>query len=279
MAAFFLISPSLFWGADGQNMAERHLQQQFIELKQQFEKDIKQQAEQQILSAISVKTVALAWAIATENAQLNKDQELKYWPARIRFFKKTWGQNRNWEEREFLALELYYEALKNFAQIRLANNQQFDFLDELNKATTQISKEIGSNNLSETLQRRFVISESLVTIMAIFVRSSSNGEYLDDEVSFILENMAKKSKSIHTRPDAHHRARLYLLYANNIKALNHLVFLLAHNAAPPLNRELKAIYSTWAIHGNGSSVPDILSLAWVAQAQASLPIAFWLATH
>jgi len=95
----------------------------------------------------------------------------------------------------------------------------------------------------------------------------------------VLADMVARSEAVNQRQDIHYRAKLSFLYAGNLSGLTAMIFLLGQSAGPPLSQEMAALHGTLNKYGPGSSLPSAMSLTAVAQAQASLPLAYWLATH
>ncbi len=251
------------------------LQIEFLELKKKFELDAKKVKEQKILTTMALETTARSWALAA--SFLGADER----GARLK--KSTLDKavtSKNWETRELAALEYYYEAILSLTMKIAQKNNQKTLLDELEAIIAETAEQLeGLGAKPEgALEKRAVLSGGLTGIMAVAVKSVGGGA-MEQPIQLIVKEMLSRANAISARPDIHYRAKLYLLYVNNVQGLTALTFLLGHNAGPPLSGELAKVHSAWNAHVENANLPDTLSLTWTAHYQAVLPLAFWLATH
>ncbi len=251
------------------------LQVEFLELKKQFERDAKRVKEQKILATMALETAARSWALAA--SFLGADEK------GTRLKKSALDRavaSKNWEKRELAALEYYYEAILSLTRTMAQKNSQKTLLDELDSITAETAEQLEGLGAKPDgiLEKRVVLSGVLTGIMAVAVKSVGGGA-MEQPIQLIVKKMLSKANKISARPDIHYRAKLYLLYVNNVQGLTALTFLLGHNAGPPLSGELAKVHSSWNDHVEDANLPDTLSLTWTAHYQAALPLAFWLATH
>ncbi len=139
-------------------------------------------------------------------------------------------------------------------------------MKELDSIAAKTAEEVSAlkKKPEAALEKRVVISGALTGITAVAVKSVGGGA-MEKPVQLIVKEMLYKANSISERPDIHYRAKLSLLYANNVDGLTALIFLLGHNAGPPLSNELAKVHNAWNIHVRDASLPDTLSLTWTAQ--------------
>ncbi|UQZ88004.1 hypothetical protein C4J81_01730 [Deltaproteobacteria bacterium Smac51] len=251
------------------------LQQEFLKLKKKFEQDAQKTKEQKTLTTLALETTAQSWALAASFIGSN-DAELRNKKTAI---DKAMA-SKNWDSREMAALEYYYEAL--FAMTRKAaqNKSQAPLLVELDSIAAKTAEQLAGlkGKPDAALEKRVVLSGSLTGIMAVAVKSVGGGA-MEQPIQLIVKETLSKANAVSARPDIHYRAKLSLLYANNVHGLTALTFLLGHNAGPPLSNELAKVHNAWNTHVRDASLPDTMSLTWTAQCQAALPLSFWLATH
>jgi hypothetical protein len=276
----WLLLTSPFFEAGAWAVEPDILRLDFIKLKSLFETEAKKTTEQKVLASLALKTTALSWAMAAANLSGAEKFEEPRWSAKIMNFERSWESTKNWDERELAALEFYYEAMSDMARILASRNRQIFFLEELEKLSAKTAETLLNfgDKADGGLERRVIISGALAGVTSLAVRSVGGGA-MERPAQLVIKDMINKANDISERPDAHYRAKLSLLYANNAQGLTSLVFLLGHNAEPALNRELTAVRGAWNRHGAGGALPDAMSLSWAAQAQASLPLAYWLATR
>jgi hypothetical protein len=279
LLAWFILTPPFFEPGAGA-VEPDILRLEFIKLKSLFETEAKKTTEQKILASLALKTTALSWAMTATNLSGAENFEEPRWAVKIRNFERDWENTANWDERELLALEFYYAAMSDVARVLASRNRHILFLEELEKLSAKTAESLLNfgDKVDGGLERRVIISGALASVTSLAVRSVGGGA-MEQPVQVVIKDMINKANGISERPDAHYRAKLSLLYANNAQGLTSLVFLLGHNAEPALNRELAAVRNAWNRHSAGGALPDATSLSWAAQAQASLPLAYWLATR
>ncbi len=252
------------------------LKREFLKLKEDFEKDVKRVREQNVLTTMALETTAQSWGLAATFMKVDASRGMRQ--------KKTAMDRamtaKNWDRREMAALEYYYEAILLITRAMSMRNNQPPLLTELDAiaAKTAEQKKGLEAKPDGALEKRVLLSGALSGVMAVAVKSVGGGA-MEKPVQLIVKEMLYKANSISERPDIHYRAKLSLLYANNVDGLTALIFLLGHNAGPPLSNELAKVHSSWKDHLEDANLPDALSLTWTAQYQAVLPLSFWLATH
>lgn len=255
------------------------LRADYLRLKERFEAQARQNTDPRVLSCLAVETVALSWTLAA--AQLTEDEDARReWRTKAAEFETSWDEAKTWDARHLRALELYYEALTEVDLYLVTQGQRQLLAKELTQIENQTQRQLQalSDREDPDLEKRVVLSGALVSLASVATRSLG-GAPMEEPVAALLQALVLKSGEIQKRSDLHYRAKLSLLYANNLKGLTTLVFLLGQTAGPPLSRELALIHRSLNQYGQGHSLPYANSLVWVAQAQAVLPLAYWLATH
>jgi len=247
-------------------------------LKHNFEEQIKTTSDPKAASCLSVETAAVSWLLAAANLAANREDSQK-WLSKVAEFEKNKGDSKNWDSRHITALEFYYESMTEIIPLLSVKAGQPFMLSELEEIMDKTEEQFAALEGKPDVvpEKRVVISGALVGLMSVIVRAVGGGS-MEQPVQGIMSNVVTKADHISKRPDIHYRAKLSLLYANNIQGLTALVFLLGQNAGPPLSAELAVVHGTLNQYGSDLSLPDIMSMTWVAQAQASLPLAYWLAT-
>ena len=260
-------------------VANNRLRGEYQRLKQRFEDRVKVTSDPKAASCLSVETSALAWLLATTNLAADHDGSRK-WLNKAAEFEKIAAESQNWDARHLTALEFYYDSLAEIIPLLSTKTSLPFMITELDQVVDKTEEQLAAleGKPDAYLEKRVVLSGAMVSLMSVMVRAVGGGS-MEQPVQGILSNVVTKADHISKRPDVHYRAKLSLLYANNIQGLTALVFLLGQNAGPPLSTELAVVHGTLNQYSLDLSLPDIISLTWVAQAQASLPLAFWLATN
>ncbi len=252
------------------------LRADYLRLKERFEAQARQNTDPRVLSCLAVETVALSWTLAA--AQLTEDEDARReWRTKAAEFEASWNET-SWETRHLRALELYYEALTEVDLYLVTQGQRQALAKELTQIDSQTQRQLQALADREDLEKRVILSGALVSLASVAIRSLG-GAPMEEPVGALLQALVVKSGEIQKRSDLHYRAKLSLFYANNLKGLTSLIFLLGQTAGPPLSRELALIHRSLNQYGQGHSLPYANSLVWVAQAQAVLPLAYWVATH
>ena len=249
----------------------------FLRLKDRFETLAQHYSDPIILACLAVETTAQAWTLAA--ARLTEDPANRAgWQARAAEFEKSWSISRDWDARHRRALKVYYEALSEVAGkvagVNQDGRQNADLaaaLDRNDRALKMLAKR------PDDYLEKEVLSYGLMSLAEVIIRSSDLA--LDQPAGLILEAVAKETEALHRRKGLHYRARLAFIYAAQVQALTDLIFLLGQAAGPPLSRPLADIRASLDKAGADSRLPTTLCLAWTAQAQASLPLAYWLSTR
>jgi hypothetical protein len=257
------------------------LKTDYLRLKTRFESQVKESEDPEALAGQALESAALAWTLAA--AHVNDDPEAKAeWLAQAAAVEEAARNNSagDLESRHLAALELLYKALREVALYLVTERQQNPLARDLKKIHAKTRRQLTehSNKPESDLEKRVILSGALINLSAVIVRSAG-GENLTRTALDIMRETAEKSDAAGRRADLHYRAKLSLLYAGNLQGLTAMVFLLGFSAGPPLSRDLAALHGTLNRYGPGTTLSQSLSLTWTALAQASLPLAYWLATR
>ena len=249
----------------------------FLRLKDRFETLAQRYSDPIILACLAVETTAQAWTLAA--ARLTEDPENQArWQARASEFEKSWSVNRDWDARHQRALKVYYEALSEVAtkvagvsQDGSQNAELATVLDRNDRALKILAKR------PDDYLEKEILSYGLMSLAEVIIRSSDLG--LDQPAEFILKAVAEETGALRRRKGLHYRARLAFIYTTQVQGLTDLIFLLGQAAGPPLSHSLADIRAALDKAGADPRLPTTLCLIWTAQAQASLPLAYWLSTR
>ena len=255
------------------------LQVEFISLKERLESGITENSDPAAVACLAAETTALAWLLAA--VHLMEDEESRReWLAKAADFRESWAESGDWDARHLAALEHYYDALSELSIFLVSENQQKPLALEWQQIREKTKQQLALLNgkPESSLEKRVLLSGALVSLSSVAVRSVGGGS-MTRPVRQIITELMEKSKNVNQRSDLHYRAKLSLLYAGNLQGLTALTFLLGMNAGPPLSGDLATLHGTLNKYGPGSSLPQATSLTWTAQAQASLPLAYWLASQ
>lgn len=258
--------------------SDDRLRENFLSLKDRFETLARDDTDPQALACLGAETAALAWSLAVI-AQTEDPEAREEWRNRAEAFETSIEISKNWDDRHLQALELYYQALWESTLYLVTKNEQPGLARDLRSIAEQTRKKLATltDHPELNLEKRVLWSAALVGLASVAVRSLGGGT-LARPVERIMKDLVARAEAVDRRSDLHYRAKLSLLYINNLQGFTALIFLLGRNAGPPLSRELAALHGMLNKYGPRRSLPDALSLTWTAQAQASLPVAFWLAT-
>jgi hypothetical protein len=250
----------------------------FLRLKSRFETLTRKNSDPEVLSCLAMETTALAWTLAAAN--LTEDAEARAeWQERAVAFEKSWAISEDWKLRQQSALRMYYEAMREIALFLVSKNKPGRLASDLNKIMIRARQNVsGLNNHPDFALERLALSGNLVNMAAMIVRSLGNGT-LDRPVELILQDMLAEAEATRRRGDIHYRAKLALLYASNIQGLTDLIFLMALPAGPPLSQDLALIHGNLNKSSDDRRLTTSLSLTWIAQTQATLPLAYWVTTQ
>jgi hypothetical protein len=252
-------------------------QSNFLRLKDRFETLAQRYSDPIILACLAVETTAQAWTLAAARLTRDPANQAK-WQARAAEFEKSWSASRNWDARHRRALKVYYEALSEVAR-KVAgvypggrqNAELMVVLDRNERALAALAK-----HPDDYLEKE-ALSYGLMNLADVIVRASDLG--LDQPADLILDAVTKETRALRRQKGLHYRARLAFIYSAQVQALTNLLFLLGQAAGPPLSRSLAEIRIALDKDGADSRLPTTLGLLWTAQAQASLPLAYWLSTR
>ena len=251
----------------------------FLLLKERFETLVQRHSDPIILTCLAVETTAQAWTLAA--ARLTDDPTVKaQWQARAIRFEKSWSAGRDWDNRHRRALRIYYEALSEVARkmagIRHDGRQNAELaivLEETDQALAVLAKKRPPDGYLE----KEALSYGLMTLAGLIIRSSDHS--LGPPADLILEAVDGEVEDLQQRKGLHYRARLSFIYTAQIQGLTDLIFLLGQTSGPALSLQLAEIQAALGKDGADPRLPTTLSLFWTAQAQASLPLAYWLSSR
>ena len=252
-------------------------QSSFLRLKEHFETLAQRYSDPIILTCLAVETTAQAWTLAAARLAEDSASQVK-WQARALDFEKSWSSSRDWDSRHRQALKVYYEALSEVAR-KVAgfypngrqNAELAVVLDRNERAMAALSK-----NPDDYLEKE-TFSYGLMNLADLIIRSTDLE--LDQPADLIMDAVIKETRALRRQKGLHYRARLAFIYAAQIQGLTDMLFLLGQAAGPPLSRPLTEVRIALDKEGADSNLPTNLSLIWTAQAQASLPLAYWLSTR
>jgi hypothetical protein len=254
-------------------------QANFLRLKERFETLAQRHSDPVILACLAVETTAQAWTLAA--ARLTEDPIIQaQWKARAAGFEKSWSSaGWDWDTRHRRALRVYYEAFSDVARkvagVRTdgrRNDELAAVLEKADKALAALSK-----RSPDAYLEREALSHGLMSLASIVIHSSDHR--LGRPAGLILEAVDEAVDDLRHRKGLHYRARLSFIYTAQVQGLTDLIFLLSQTAGPPLSRPLAEIQAALDRAGADPRLPITLSLLWTAQAQASLPLAYWLSTR
>lgn len=251
--------------------------QNFLRLKERFELLALRYSDPIALACLAVETTAEAWTLAA--ARLADDPAIQtHWRAKAAELDKSLSSSRDWDARHRRALKLYCEALSEVASKVAALRPEGRLHTELSAVLEQIDRDLAAlaRRTPDAYLEKEVLSRNLMSLADLIVRYS--GPELDQPADLILDAIAEETRDLRRRKGLHYRARLAFIYTAQVQALTDLIFLLGPAAGPPLSRPLAEIRNTLDKAGADPRLPTTLSLAWTAQAQASLPLAYWLSS-
>jgi len=252
--------------------------QDYLHLKDRFETLVQNYSDPAILACLAVETTAQAWILAA--AGLAEDPSAQdLWRTKAMEFEKSWSASRDWEGRHWLALKIYHEALREVVRQLAKGHPEgspvAELAAELNRNDSDLAV-LAANPPDASLEKE-ILSRSLIDLARLIIRSI--GPRLNPRADLILAEVAEKTQALRDRKDLHYRAKLAFIYAAQIQGLTDLIFLLGPTAGPPLNHSLAEIKAALEKTGTDHRLSTTLCLVWTAQAQASLPLAYWLSTR
>ena len=255
------------------------LRTQYRRLKTNFENLVQQDENQTAITCLAVETAAMSWGLAMADFQI-KTSRGNGWAEKVKEFENSWAVSEEWESRHLRALEFYHEAFETLVLAWVADRQQTWLQNELNSIQFETASQLADldDRPDNGPEKRVILSGALASLMGVAVKSIG-GATTTESVRLIMEDTVAKARAVGFRTDLHFRGRMSLLYAANLQSLTSLTFLLGRDTGPPLNRELAVIHSGLNQHGPDGGLPRAICLTWTAQAQASVPLAYWLVTH
>lgn len=262
------------------------LNEAFSSLKEQFESQARRQnlAPAQ-LTILGLETTARAWALAATH--LTEDPEAREeWLSRAEQLaspgqepghKGPSAPSRELDERHSAALELYYQAFREAVLYLVTVKQQKVLALEMRRIHRLTGDKLArlTNQPQRELEKRVILSGALVSLATVGIRSLG-GNLLSPQLEGLVRDWVERAETLSRRSDLHYRARLQLLYISNLRHLTALVFVLGRQAGPPLSRELAMLHGNLNHYGPKRGLPGAQSLIWAAQAQAAIPLAYWL---
>jgi hypothetical protein len=249
--------------------------QNYIRLKERFESLAPRFSDPAILTCLAVETTALAWTLAA--ARLTEDQARQVkWQTRAAEFEKSWSASRDWEARHRRALNVYYEAFSEVARQLAGPGQDGGQNADLRAVLDRTDRDMSflDPRDPDAFLEKEALSRGLMGLGSIIIHSF--GPEPSETAELILATVTEETRALSRRKDIHFRARLALIYAAQVQALTEILFLLGPAAGPPLHPALEEIKAALEKSGADPRLPTTLSLLWTAQAQASLPLAYWL---
>lgn len=261
------------------------LDDDFSFLKEQFEFQARKNPPQSQLSLLSLETAAQAWILAAIN--LTEDPEARdEWrqqAARLSSFRRETGPkdgaaaHQDLEARHTAALELYYQAFRELALYLVTVRPEKHLAQEMKSIHRLTRDKLArlTDQPQRELEKRVILSGALVALATVAVRSLG-GQILSAQMEGLVKGWLTRTEILSRRSDLHYRAKLQLLYIGNLRRLTALIFLLGRQAGPPLSRELAALHGSLNIYGPQRGLPGAQGLLWAAQAQAAIPLAYWL---
>lgn len=273
---FFLVVAQAPAGTTG---SDEILRAQYLRMKTHFESLAQQSANPTVITCLAVETTAVSWGLALADFH-RKTGRGNEWSKKVTEFEKSWTSAKDWEKRHLQALEFYHKAFETLITDWLDDRQQPWLHEELASIKSETYSQLAAleGRSDDGPEKKVILSGALTSLMGLAVRSIGGGP-TGESVRLIMKDTVVKARTIGFRTDLHFRGRMSLLYAANIQSLASLMFLLGRDAGPPLNRELAVIHANLNKYGPDGGLPRAMCLTWTAQAQASLPLAYWLATH
>lgn len=294
---FLWCLPLCFGGfqAGGVALAEE-LDEAFSQLKENFETQARQNLAPAQLSILGLETTAQAWALAalglTEDPEAR--EEWRVWAEKAYFSPHRSasdeteagrigigpGDRQSLEERHSAALELYYLAFREVVLYLVTANQQKDLALEMkliHRLTRNKLARLGEQP-QQALEKRVILSGALVALATVAIRSLG-GNLLNPQMEGLVKNWLERTEILSRRVDLHYRARLQLMYISNLRRLTALIFIFGRQAGPSLSRELAQLHGNLNLYSPKRGLPGAQSLIWAAQAQAAIPLAYWLSRH
>lgn len=294
---FLWCLPFCFGGFQAGSVARaEEVDEDFSRLKEHFEAQARQNQAPAQLSILGLETTAQAWALAA--ARLTEDPEAREeWriraektpssPTRLTDdeveaggVRKSPANRQSLEERHSAALELYYQAFREVALYLVTAKQQKDLALDMQLIHRRTRDKLArlEGQPQRALEKRVVLSGALVALATVSIRSLG-GNLLNPQMEGLVRDWLERTETLSRRVDLHYRARLQLLYIGNLRHLTSLVFILGRQAGPPLGRELAQLHGNLNLYGPKRGLPGAQSLIWAAQAQAAIPLAYWLSRH
>lgn len=273
-ALFFFPSPLAFAGDADQDPAG-----DFLRLKLGLETkagDLAGRPEE--LACLGLETTAMAWALAALNLA-GDEASGRLWRNRIEKLEGS-GADDDPERRRLAALELYYDALHEVALNLARQTASEPFEVELRTIRTEALAKLGAvdDNSGAAWARKAVISEAAALTASALARALG-GAPLSRPTAEIMARLRKRTEALDRRTDLHHRARMRLIYLAHLRELTSLTFLMGLSAGPPVSGQMASIHAELNRRGSAiNSETGSEGLIWTAQAQASIPLAYWLAT-
>jgi hypothetical protein len=265
--------------AEAPDYALRDLEGRLGELKIGFENDLVGVKEQNAIQARSWKAMSFAFfmALGEMSPENYGDYHAKNAPPLDVIFA---DREKSWELKEISAIKKYYEALTRIVTILAGQKGDKLTLAKLKAILARPGSEPGKTRTRPTQEAEAKVFWSnrvaAVFPLAVELLAPEYSQELDD----ITEDMLNRAEIIAIRRDIHYRARLDLLYLNNVQSLASMLFLIAESPNSPFASEAKSLELTVETLSLDPQVQlaDKISLYLVTSAQLTIPMAHWLAT-
>ena len=253
---------------------------QFLSLKSDFEAQVPQLAgRHDELAALGAATAAKAWAMAA--LHLAEDQpNHERWERKIELFDLNSPGSKEFEKRQLEAVWLFYDAFYEVNLSLARKGALRSFEAELRRVRSQAFEKLNAvkEKPGASLEKKNIISEAVISMTTISTRVMG-GAPMRRPTSEIMGRLKIRQGEIDRRDDVHYRGRMRLLYLAQLRELTSMTFLLGLSAGPPLSEQMAAIHAELNRHGPAlASETYSEGLIWTAQAQASIPLAYWMAT-
>ncbi|MDR2353992.1 MAG: hypothetical protein LBF22_12740 [Deltaproteobacteria bacterium] len=248
-------------------------------LKAEFEKDLLDTKDPKALRAFSWKASGLALLLVV--AHLNPEKYVNFYEERAQSAQEIFENKKmTWESRELFGMRLYYDALCRLV-VLLAAKKNNDLV--LAKFQSLVGVPIGSSPRAQTLlaqeaEAAVFWSNRLVVTFPLLVELLNPSE--NSAVEDIVADLVNQAEVIASRRDIHLKARLDLLYQNNVSNLTKMLFLLAKSPRSPLLQEdILALEDSLEelTTVTNPELPNKISLTMVAHTMLMFPMTPWLA--
>lgn len=282
VAAVFLFSFLVLAPAPGSfaSEADERLADQFMILKDDFESRVAELAgNQEELAFLGAATAARAWALAAVfSAESEADR--RRWEERLDYFNSGERVFDELENRQLEAVLLFYDAFyeSSLSLARKGGLRSFESRLRAIRSEARDKLEAVKDRPGAVWEKKTIVSEA-AALLALATSRTMGGAPMRRPTDEIMARLQSRTAEIEKRTDIHYRARMRLLYQLRLRELTSLVFLMGLSAGPPISGQMAAIHAE--LNRNAASLVSEThseGLIWTAQAQASIPLAYWVAT-